>query len=234
MRDKLNEQEWWDVSLELVNDSIILWKNELAETSDNDYHGLQSSYTFLWADYLKKIRLLYSSGAGLEEIKAIFPEFVSCFEKSWTNEFGYVELIWAVSIGIMLEISSDAMQPLQDLVQRDNYSDYLLDFMFNSIDPSWKRTSNEFNDPNPYEALRIVIESQSSQEAIKSLKDYLSKKWYKGHNDMGWYNSHKKSNYVGYWSFESGAIAKILKLDDTGWENEKYYPYDMVHYNDNK
>ncbi|MDR2570707.1 MAG: DUF1911 domain-containing protein, partial [Oscillospiraceae bacterium] len=40
----------------------------------------------------------------------------------------------------------------------------------------------------------------------------------------------KNSFYSGYWSYESGAVAKILRLDDTGWEDMKYYPYDMVHY----
>ncbi len=29
---------------------------------------------------------------------------------------------------------------------------------------------------------------------------------------------------------ESGAIAKILKLDDSSLKNTLYYPYDMVHY----
>jgi hypothetical protein len=64
--------------------------------------------------------------------------------------------------------------------------------------------------------------------------DYLKNKWYHGHRDTAWYNRHKRKNstYDGYWSFESGAIAKIMGLDDSGWEDLKYYPYDMVHYKD--
>jgi hypothetical protein len=36
--------------------------------------------------------------------------------------------------------------------------------------------------------------------------------------------------YCGYWSFESGAIARILQLDDSTLANTPYYPYDMAHY----
>ena len=36
--------------------------------------------------------------------------------------------------------------------------------------------------------------------------------------------------YYGYWSFEAGAIAKKLHLDDTSLKNVPYYPYDLVHY----
>ena len=36
--------------------------------------------------------------------------------------------------------------------------------------------------------------------------------------------------YYGYWSFDAGAIAKILELDDTALKDVSYYPYDLVHY----
>lgn len=36
--------------------------------------------------------------------------------------------------------------------------------------------------------------------------------------------------YSGYWSFESGAVVKILGLDDNELEDVKYYPYDLVHF----
>ncbi|MEH7450841.1 PoNe immunity protein domain-containing protein, partial [Bacillus toyonensis] len=46
-----------------------------------------------------------------------------------------------------------------------------------------------------------------------------------------WYDAHENKHdiYSGYWSFESGAIAKILKLDDSTLKDSSYYPYDMVH-----
>lgn len=34
----------------------------------------------------------------------------------------------------------------------------------------------------------------------------------------------------GHVKLESGAIVKILKLDDSTLKDTSYYPYDMVHY----
>ena len=66
----------------------------------------------------------------------------------------------------------------------------------------------------------------------EKLKEYLEKYWYVGHKNMGWYDIHKAKEklYYGYWSFEAGAIAKILNLDDSNLKNVPYYPYDLVHY----
>ncbi len=39
-----------------------------------------------------------------------------------------------------------------------------------------------------------------------------------------------KNLYTGYWSFEVGAVAKILGIDDSSLKDVKYYPYDLVHF----
>ncbi|MDR0574163.1 MAG: DUF1911 domain-containing protein [Tannerella sp.] len=56
------------------------------------------------------------------------------------------------------------------------------------------------------------------------------------HSDTGWYNDHKNGGnlHYGYWSFESGALVKILGLDDSSLKDMQYYPYDMVHWTDEK
>ncbi|RKO68268.1 DUF1911 domain-containing protein [Sphingobacterium puteale] len=44
---------------------------------------------------------------------------------------------------------------------------------------------------------------------------------------------HTKCNiHTGYWSFESGALVKILGLDDGHFKELQYYPYDLVHRKD--
>lgn len=84
----------------------------------------------------------------------------------------------------------------------------------------------------PYKSLQAAIESTDKEVAINLLRNYLDEEWYAGHDDMGWYDSDKsKENiYSGYWCFESGAIVKIMELDDNGLKNNGYYPYDMAHY----
>ena len=35
-------------------------------------------------------------------------------------------------------------------------------------------------------------------------------------------------NYCGYWSFESGAICKIMGLTPEDFKDMDYFPYDLV------
>ena len=58
----------------------------------------------------------------------------------------------------------------------------------------------------------------------------MEKEWFKGHYDYEWKNAHKEPGYVGYWSFETAAIVKILGLDDTSLKDNNHYPYDLAHY----
>ena len=81
--------------------------------------------------------------------------------------------------------------------------------------------------PNTFTTLQRVVYEENK---IELLKKYLNNDWY--NEDCGCYEAHKsKQNiYYGYWSFEAGAIAKILKINDTQLRDTQYYPYDMVHY----
>ncbi|WP_240515012.1 PoNe immunity protein domain-containing protein [Bacillus cereus] len=132
----------------------------------------------------------------------------------------------------MLDVSQKHIIELEKLVEKEELNDYLIDFLLNYRNENWEGNTAEFIFADPYESIYRVINADSKEESVDKLKEYLEKKWYKGHNDTGWYDSHENKNdiYNGYWSYESGAIAKILKLDDSSLKNTPYYPYDMVHY----
>ena len=82
-----------------------------------------------------------------------------------------------------------------------------------------------------YIFLQEIVSNPNEREEL--LIRYIKKDWYRVHAGMDWYNSHKKLDkmlYKGYWSFEAGAIAKILNIDDSRLKDTKYYPYDLVHF----
>ena len=108
-----------------------------------------------------------------------------------------------------------------------NIDDWLLSFLL----CSWTGIEMENKDvdlifPKDFSLLQKVVLTHNRRE---SLQEYLSC-WYR--EDCGCYEAHKSSQkiYYGYWSFEAGAVAKILNIDDTGMEHVPYYPYDLVHY----
>lgn len=101
----------------------------------------------------------------------------------------------------------------------------------------WERCSNTVLFPVPYQSALSIISSnnQSKELSIQKLEKYLKKEWYRGHSDCAWHDDHKYGiRHDGYWSFESGALVKILGLDDSSLKGLPYYPYDMVHWNENK
>jgi hypothetical protein len=132
----------------------------------------------------------------------------------------------------MLEIDDSLMSRLDRLAQSYEPHDTLIDFLMNARHSvSWKPRHTSFIFGYPYNRLLPVIEGK---QHILHMKPYLENDWYRGHNNMGWHDSHLHQDpiYPGYWSFETGAIVKILGLDDSTLKDFPYYPYDMVHYKD--
>lgn len=195
--------------------------------------GVRSAYNYVCGLHYNKINILYSSGAPLEEIKKFHTKIIDIMEKSWHAESGYVEMLWMIAIGIMLEVSVEEKTRLEKLILKDELDDGLINFLVKSYNKEWEFDSPEVKFSNPYAYLMKAIQSADHKHSLKYLKAYLVNKWYVGHHDMGWYDSHKVKDdfiYSGYWSFESGAIAKILELDDRSLKDTPYYPYDLVHY----
>ena len=138
-------------------------------------------------------------------------------------------MLWALSIGILLEVDETTFDKLVDLVRKDDPEDYLIDYLIQSRHPEWTIRIN-YNFPRPYGFTRKIIEEENAEQALKLLKEYVTKKWYSGHRDTGWYDLHKENidNYYGYWSFESGALCKLKDLDYKELEGVPYFPYDLV------
>ena len=171
----------------------------------------------------------YTAGYPLEDFKEEYINFVENLVPVWHSNSGYDEMLWALSIGILLEIDETTFDQLVDLVKKDDPEDYLIDYLIQSRHPEWSIRVN-YNFPRPYGFTRKIIEEENSEQAVSLLKEYLTKKWYQGCRDEGWYDLHKRNidNYYGYWSFESGALCKLKGLDYKELEGLSYFPYDLV------
>lgn len=177
----------------------------------------------------RKMIATYTAGYPIEKFKEEYLTFVDSLVPVWHSNSGYDEMLWALSIGILLEIDEMTFEKLVDLVRKDDPEDYLIDYLIQSRHPEWTIRIN-YNFPRPYGFTRKIIEEENSEQALKLLKEYVTKKWYPGHRDTGWYDLHKENidNYYGYWSFESGALCKLKRLDYKQLEGLPYFPYDLV------
>lgn len=173
----------------------------------------------------------YSYGTELDSLKVMFDEILEEFPHFWTKTSSYVNLVWVMSIAVMLEAGNEKFSKLAALLDQFDCHDALLDFFCDYKQNGTVTLKNRcFSCPIPYEALGKVIEDE--EHRISLVKTYLERKWYPGHKQFGLCDVHKAKEklYSGYWSFECGALVKILGIDDTDLREVPYYPYDLAHY----
>lgn len=236
-RDNLNSGANY---AQMIDKKLGFIKRDLLEYNEyKDQWGSDRVYSHFARTFMYQYQMLiskYSMGMPVSNLLEDYKQCVSLMEKGWRGESGYVQMIWMLSIGIMLEIDREVMNKLIALVKRDSLKDYLVDFLIKYRFSSWGDLTNDFLHPLPYKATHevITLSTTDKQVSVERLKKYLQKEWYSGHKGSGWYDDHKSQwgVHFGYWSFESGALVKILGLDDNCLKEQQYYPYDMVHWKD--
>ena len=134
----------------------------------------------------------YTSGYPIEDFKGEYINFVNSLLPVWQSNSGFLQMVRALSIGILLEIEEEIFEQLVDFVKKDDPEDYLIDYLIQSRHPEWTIRVN-YNFPRPYGFTRKIIEEENSEHALKLLKEYVTKKWYPGHRDTGWYDLHKEN-----------------------------------------
>lgn len=198
-----------------------------------DGEGVYTLVSYLEVLYFNKLIALYSAGRPLDEIRGFLPEVVGIMERAYThsvirNMDYYNECLWLMSIGIMLEIEDRLMTRIKRIAQIYRDHDKLMDFLMNGSVSG----NRHFLMDRPYAKLANVLMASDKDTSVMHLAQYLQNDWYPDHEGTGWHDTHEIDDFVyrGYWSFESGAIVKLLGLDDSSLKDVPYYPYDMVHY----
>ncbi|WP_084758040.1 PoNe immunity protein domain-containing protein [Defluviitalea phaphyphila] len=247
LRDNLKTLEYFEKKITLINqfiqemkDEIIFLKKEIKNgikryPKDNE-NIIRETYQDSTMYEMRKIRAMYSAGMSIENLIEDFEYTIFCMEnyveiKDYAKE-EYLYILWMISLGILLETDKENMERLANIVEIRGFEDFVIDYLLCASDIGWKRLSNIYYKESPYSKVKEIIEvaQQDKNEASKIMKQYMENEWLRGHYDCGWRNAHKSYGYVGLWSFETAAIAKILELNDTDLKENNHYPYDLAHY----
>lgn len=234
IRDNLNSIDSYNENIDFYYNCISRDLEEYEELKNQwSEERIANQFIDLFMDSYRILISKYSAGFAISDLYADYVQTVRFMEKMWDPQSDYVEMVWMISIGIMIEVDENTFDVLVDILERNEAYDYLTDFLINYKRQAHKIVRTKFKFDKPYKAiLEIVSLSQTDKsKAVLRLKNYLEKEWYSGHRDKGWHNDHKVEGiHFGYWSFESGALVKILQLDDSSLKELQYYPYDMVHW----
>ena len=233
MRDRIKDEHYFNSLIQKEKESIIMFEDAVKKTTLEKGEldrGTRNGYNILINSYEKEINLLYSLGEDLATIEEVYKKLLLYYSKMWDRKYGYIELIKVLSLAVLFEVDRSDIFELEKKLISEKFDDYLVNFLIQKIDSTWERKGEEFEFKG-YDCLKQILE-KDREIACEELKEYLLEKWYEIHRECAWYDSHKsnKNVYYGYWSFEAGAIAKILNLDDSSLKDVPYYPYDLVHY----
>ena len=223
MRDTIKNRAYFEEYLEVNEKRMERFQNQLQDLPVENIPGRQGCAAFIASLCRSRICALYSSGSDMNAIRDLCPQYVKYLAQAVKPQEGYFDVIDAISLGVLLD-AKDSLPKLKLILQQTNMRDKLTDTLLHSMDDTWSITESDYCCAWFFKFLECAV-----AERKDFLERYLTKKWYQVHRDAAWYNSHKSSAniYVGYWSFEVGAIAKMYGVQDSSeWP---YYPYDMVH-----
>ncbi|MCU5264816.1 PoNi-like cognate immunity protein [Bacillus cereus] len=243
MRDHLCIEEKCKRGIEYHKEFIEENREEIKSLEEDEKNGIQrypnDNKSIILENYLSNfihemndIRAMYSLGEDISKMEVYFYNAIDDLEHTGTSKVGYIYMLWIISLGILLETGKKNIERLKKIVEKENMNDAVIDFLLCASDIGYTKMTNVYFKENPYAKTREIIElaQADKKEASKRLQTYMEKEWFKGHYDYEWKNAHKEPGYVGCWSFETAALAKILELDDTCLKDNNHYPYDLAHY----
>src|SRR5699024_3390306 len=220
MRDLLCDEEDCREGIEFYNKIIIDNREEINGLKEDIKNGIQryrrdneviikDTYYGIFEYYLENIRAHYSLGDPVDILHKGFTEAIQDLEKSEKERIGYLNLLWMVSLGILLETDKENIKKLSEIIKKQQLNDFVIDYLLCACDIGWSHISNSFDKEIPYANTKEIVElAETDKDAASDrLFTYMEKEWFRGHYDFEWKNAHNEPGYVGFWSFESAALA---------------------------
>ena len=245
MRDPLCSESYLLETIEYDKEGICKSKKKIVILKDDMEKGIQryprdnqsiiyATYRGMFMSNLDILMAEYSLGNHPDTMLEDYLDGIIYLENIGNERAGYISLLWMLSLGILLEVDNENLKRLACVIEKQKIEDALIDFLLKACDIGWYHNTSEYERKNPYaktaEIIQMALHDKDREKASKRLQQYIEKEWIKGHNDLDFKNAHKEPGYVGLWSFEAAALAKILGLDDSALKDNNHYPYDLAHY----
>lgn len=172
----------------------------------------------------------YSKGEKLDILREEYLELIKEWKEVWQEDY-YNKALKMISLGVLFDVGKDILDVIELMLKGSNINDWLFDFLLKGSEDKTIEKEKQLLFPEAFSTLKQAVYAEN---AIDLLKKYLKKEWY--NKDCGCYEAHKSEQniYYGYWSFEAGAVVKLLQVNDEELRDIQYYPYDLAHFNNAK
>jgi hypothetical protein len=255
MRDTLKDENYFKAFIQ-TSYQIIAESTDRLKAGLIAADRIQSSTKAKTYSYLQIIGAKYSMGVtNIEEMQKDLCNGIQLLNECMVDNNGkfyvsktkvyldqyythiYEEILHYLALAYLLDISKADFKVLINIIDRDKINNDLYEFIIKASFPNREQERTEEFDPEKsvvliqYDKLDKATKETDKKESSKLVKQFLKKGFY--HKHMNAYNSHnnKGAIYSGYWSYEAVTVVKILGLDDSSFATNKYYPKDLIHFN---
>ncbi|XKK25283.1 DUF1910 domain-containing protein [Bacillus sp. CB62A.1] len=107
MRDILKNEDYFEDYLNRQNNRIEKYKElamKVKNERPNDLGSIKRAYGYIESICIDKFNCLYSMGRPMEVLRDFYPEIIEAMKKGWSGKYRYIDLLWVLSIGIMLDV----------------------------------------------------------------------------------------------------------------------------------
>lgn len=134
-----------------------------------------------------------------------------------------------IALGVLLNVDLFDDNEFLSLLDKFEVSHGVIDILMNKGNVADVSSYKDIKQFRPWVA--ELYQNPDEREAIISKQ--LSN-WYKTQRSSYFYGYDKEKEplYFGYWALEVAALVKVLNIPDDSFKDNKYYPYDLVHFQD--
>ena len=150
-RDKLFTEEQYLKQLKMYDEDISYYEQM-------HLSGKHIGYDSLFNYRLRYLLVQYSMGQDIDKLKNNYVKALKTMPRFWTDNGFYIEMLWLLSIGIMLDYEDDLIHGLVQLIKDREAKDYIYDTLIRYRFPDWERTTNQVLYPSPYRIAITVTE----------------------------------------------------------------------------
>ncbi|CDM67395.1 hypothetical protein CM240_0225 [Clostridium bornimense] len=224
MRDNIKDINYFKKKYQSENNRIEKFKNAILELDKTNVNGIKIGKIHLSNLYMNCVKLTYSMGYSCDKVFEYYVEYLKYYTDVCLSNDSIYDIIDILSIGVLFIKKKNIFIEYLRRIMKDSFIEdgliiCLFQYLENGKIQKERSQFDYFND--------LCVTNEKEMVLINELN-----KWYHEHYDAYWYNSHKSVNdtYCGYWCFEVAALAKIFNVDDTCLKSNKFYPYDLAHY----
>ena len=236
VRDKVKPQEYFDERFNKDSQNLKEILQTYHRDIETDEHRAEPDirafeyqiYTYAFYKFYTGYSLGVDMHELLPEVDLILRNLIDA--QDGTDNYEDMETILYF---IVLFNRTEFLDEYKELLQKSKMRDFYLDYLVQTVDPTWQLHTQKLRCPKHTQPLYevIMLSKENKAEAVQRLKKYLKRQWFMSLTEGVITNRNLKTGwYRGYWCVAAAALVKALKLDDTELKDCKYYPYDMAHF----